>query len=169
MMNGSAKKQRVVDLYVSGVKPKLICAEMGFSRQWLYHILDEAGIERTALQRSSRLAEACAAEIVEEYAAVQSMESIAADIGVNTKIIRRVLVEQGVDIGPRRSKHPIEEWCRLYESGLSTIEIARRFGVCQTTVHNQVSKRIPMRKRGEATRLAFQRRREALDAERSAR
>ena len=75
------------------------------------------------------------AAIIAEYEGGSPLIVVAKNNGLNVKVTRKILVDNGVTIGRRDvAKHPVERWVADYGVGNSLKTIAQKYGVAPETV-----------------------------------
>ena|GEM_PF-4896095 len=88
-----------------------------------------------AAQRQKSAAKRTEPTIVQMYEQGQGIRPIAAALGINRSVVRRVLNQHDVPRrGPTLPDHRAHEIRRLYDSGLSIAALAARLGVGKTTL-----------------------------------
>lgn len=95
--------------------------------------------------------------MVNLYKSWVSQDAIAAEFGVSRKVIRKRLVELGIENRGRKRAIDEAEMVRLYESGATKHDIAVRFGVSEMTIGRRLAEHgYPCENRSDAmrTRLA---------------
>ncbi|MFB6665975.1 helix-turn-helix domain-containing protein [Streptomyces parvus] len=127
-----AEAEEVVAKYRSGQTMTALAAAYGVDRTKISRILMDAGVQRRPAKPPAL--DLPAKEIAAAYRSGKTLRAIAAVYGVTPDPIRRVLAEQGVQTRstgytPSLSRTQKEEALRLREQGVSTAEIAERFGV----------------------------------------
>lgn len=162
----SPRQAQAVSLYRANVALADACTQMQISKQAFYMLLQAAGEPRNRrrgpkiVNSKRKIASEHAARILSERDSGRSIEAIASDLGVYRACVVQVLQEHGIDTWPRRITDETRRiWATLYlKKRLSTPEIAKRYNVSQTTVHNHLRDLGIVREIGEATRIAKQKR-----------
>lgn len=84
-------------------------------------------------------------ELPHLYTAGQSLSQIAKKYGVSSNTIRSRLLEMGVQLRkqgcPQNRKLiplPLEEIKSLHDKGVSCVEIAKKYDVCERTIRNRL-------------------------------
>lgn len=147
-----------VELYNSGESTAGIAKKFETKPNIVAQALNRRGVKMSKSKFSN-----VHAEWVERYLAGESMAVIAKDYGTDAANVHFTLRQKGVECRktPETIKHeellPYHaEWAKLYEEGMSTNEIARKYGEDSTTVWRAVkTSGVETRKAGEVNRKYF--------------
>lgn len=145
----SEHQARVVELWESGLDGRQIASALGISETATYRVLQRAGknASHRAYAKARKMTAAAVESAALRYAAGESAEQIAEDVGVSLQTVLNRLREHGTPIrsrhqGPRRefSQEDVASMCEMYAEGFSQEFIAARFGTTQSRISQELRK-----------------------------
>lgn len=128
------KAQVIAAYQEGGGKGHAVAERFGISPATVYKILSEAGVSRGRGWKTCNVPDSV---IVETYKECLSAYKVAEKLGINWKTVYDALARSGVTASglnhyrknaERYPREVQEEICRLYESGVRTPELKKRFG-----------------------------------------
>lgn len=124
------ERQRIVELYESGVSRQEIGIEMGLSQPTIRKILAEAGYPPKQINQRARIGRRTKAKIVEMYNLGYSSLEIADALGISKRSVLNVIKER-VDKIERTHKGSVgpEEFIATWQTSLTIDEVAKRLGI----------------------------------------
>jgi len=124
-----------VDLYREGQTLESIGARLGVTRERVRQWMELLATGRKEIRNEHReeKMESLSNEVRELAALGYSVTRIAQTMGTNPPMVKAILKRNNIPIsykqGSKFSMEVIKEWGNLYQSGISTIEISRRYKV----------------------------------------
>lgn len=135
------KAAKAVELYKEGETLEQIGARFGVTRERVRQWMEHLGVGRRSV-RNIELHEKMSSikDDVEKMYCQDgfSRKRIAEELDIPIGVVDRCIQRYKMKKKFKRDSYPIEEWEKLYEEGVSTIEIGKRFQLSNSIVSNRL-------------------------------
>ncbi len=128
----------LVKLYQSGWTLRKIARRYGVSHQWIYMLLQRAGIKFRRKGYKKVFLPQRVQAIIESYKICKSLKICGEAFRISTTLVKRILKENDIDIKPKGQMPDsvvLEQARRLLELGVSKLAIAKILGFNRQTIY----------------------------------
>ena len=159
--------EEIISEYESGMSTAQLGEKYGVVKSTIGRKLKENGVKLRPSRRRERI-DLPMEDIISYYESGMTLTQLGEKYGVSYKTIVARLRENGVKIRPRGGKKriylPMKEIISEYQSGLSALKLAEKYGVAFNTIYRRLKENgVEIRYRGENFTISYNRREKKND------